>query len=115
MHIFITGAAGFLGKAITNRLLADNCAVTALLLPGDKALPATGCEIVRGDITNPESLKGKIRGHDVVIHLAGVVGYGQTWKTCIAINREGTRNFAAEAIQSGARRFIHMSSVSVYG
>ena len=115
MNIFITGATGFIGKALVNRLLEDNHKVTSLLLPGDQTLPSEGSAILRGDITDPESLAGKIRGHDVVVHLAGAVGYSQKWKTCIALNRQGTHNVVSETIRTGVRRFVHMSSVSVYG
>lgn len=51
---------------------------------------------------------------DAVIHLAGCVG-DQKWGSCITVNRDGTSTIAEEAIWSGVRRFIHLSSVSVYG
>jgi nucleoside-diphosphate-sugar epimerase len=70
--------------------------------------------IVRGDVSESSSLIGKMTGHDVVLHLAGSVGY-QSWKNCVAINQIGTRNAAAEAVNTGIRRFVYMSSVAVYG
>ena len=116
MKVFVTGATGFVGKHIVRRLLADGYEVAALLLPAEpSALDNKGVKIVRGDITEPLSLKGKMKGSDAVIHLAGAVGYGQSMDTCVRINRYGTYNVAREAIASGVRRFIHFSSVSVYG
>ena len=116
MKVFVTGATGFVGKSIVRRLLADGYEVTALLLPAEPSLfDNEGVKIVRGDITEPLSLKGKMTGSDAIIHLAGAVGYGQSMDTCVRINRYGTYNVAREAIDSGARRFIHFSSVSVYG
>jgi nucleoside-diphosphate-sugar epimerase len=115
MNIFVTGATGFLGKTIVKRLISENYAITALLMPDE---PDSGLErsrIVRGDITVPETLKSKMDGNDAIIHLAGSVGYGLRMKTCLRINKEGTYNVVREAIQSGIRRFIHFSSVSVYG
>ncbi|MDP6978432.1 MAG: NAD-dependent epimerase/dehydratase family protein, partial [Myxococcota bacterium] len=50
-----------------------------------------------------------------VIHLAALVGYGLSMDACLRVNRDGTRNIAAEAAAAGARRFVHLSSVSVYG
>jgi len=43
------------------------------------------------------------------------VGYDQTFANCLLVNRDGTRNIAEEAVNAGVRRFIHCSSVSVYG
>lgn len=115
MKIFITGGTGFLGKTIVENLLTNGHQVTCLLLPDDNASSLPGVEITRGDITLPDTLIHKTKGHDVIVHLAGAVGYGQTWENCIRLNRDGTSNIAEEAIRSGVRRFIHMSSVSVYG
>ncbi|MBW1893325.1 MAG: NAD(P)-dependent oxidoreductase, partial [Deltaproteobacteria bacterium] len=115
MKIFITGGTGFLGKTIVKKLLADGHNVTCLLLPDDDSSSVTGAEIIRGDITRPDTLTHKTAGHDAIVHLAGAVGYGQTWDNCNRLNRDGTSNIAEEAVRSGARRFIHMSSVSVYG
>ena len=115
MNIFLTGATGFLGRTIAHRLQEDGHRITALLLPNDDTGLAPGCSVVRGDITNPDTLSGNFENQEAVVHLAGAVGYGQTWKTCINLNREGTAHVAGEAVRSGIRRFIHMSSVSVYG
>ncbi len=115
MNIYLTGATGFLGKAIAARLLQEDHRVTALLLPGDDAALVPGCAVVRGDVTDGQSLAGTLTGHDAVVHLAGAVGYGQTWTTCIRLNRDGTDRVAGEAVRSGLRRFVHLSSVSVYG
>ena len=115
MKVSITGAAGFIGKRVIIRLLEKGHDVTALLLPGEPDEGMDGCAVQRGDITMPETLAGIMSGADVVIHLAGAVGYGQTLERCLAINRDGTKNVGAEAVRAGVRRFIHMSSVSVYG
>lgn len=115
MKILITGASGFVGRAATAALLNRGHQVVALLLPGDETPMAAGAAVVRGDITAPETLPPALAGCDSVVHLAGAVGYGQSWDRCGAINVDGTRNVARAAIAAGARRFLHMSSVSVYG
>lgn len=114
MKVFITGATGFIGKAVVKNLIKDKHSVTELLLPQEDERLAGGSAFVRGDVTQRESLAGKMKGHDAVIHLAGAVGY-QSWKNCRNINIHGARNVVDEAVHSGVRRFIHMSSVSVYG
>lgn len=111
--IFITGASGFIGKAVVKRL-KDNYQLTLLLLPEEPVAGLGDLNIVRGDITRPRSLSGLIDGHDTVIHMAGSVGY-QTWRNCLSINVDGTRNIIRKAVKAGVIRFIHMSSVSVYG
>lgn len=115
MRIFVTGAAGFLGKTIIKKLISENHAITALLMPDEPDSGLERARIVRGDITIPETLSSGMDGNDAIVHLAGSVGYGLKMKTCLRVNKEGTHNVAREAIGSGIRRFIHFSSVSVYG
>ena len=114
MNIFVTGASGFIGQAVVGRLLKKGHSVRALLLPLEPEGLAGGAAAVRGDVTKAGTLSGAMKGCQAVVHLAGSVGY-QTWENCLAINRDGTANIAAEAVESGVRRFVHMSSVSVYG
>jgi 2-alkyl-3-oxoalkanoate reductase len=114
MKVFVTGASGFIGRAVVKKLIGHGHSVTALLLPQEPASAVAGASVVRGDVTQPETLGGKMAGHGAVIHLAGAVGY-QTRKDCLRINKQGTLNVVHEAVHSGVRRFIHMSSVSVYG
>jgi nucleoside-diphosphate-sugar epimerase len=115
MNVLVTGATGFIGRRVTARLLEEGNGVTALLLPGEPETGMEGCTVRRGDITAPETLRGVMDGADAVIHLAGAVGYGQTMERCLAVNRDGTKNVATETVRAGIRRFLHMSSVSVYG
>jgi len=115
MRVFVTGAGGFVGRAVCRQLLDDGHQVTGLLLPGEANTLTEGCREERGDITEPVGLVGSLTGHDAVVHLAGVVGYGRDWEACRAVNVEGTRHMANAALQAGARRFVHMSSVAVYG
>ncbi|MFC2113095.1 NAD-dependent epimerase/dehydratase family protein [Bacteroidota bacterium] len=111
--IFITGASGFIGRAVVERL-RDNFELTLLLPPGEVAAGLGDHTIVRGDVTRYRSLGGLIKGHDTVIHMAGAVGY-QSWRDCMSVNVDGSRNVIKQSIKAGVIRFIHMSSVSVYG
>jgi polyketide synthase len=113
MRVFVTGAGGFIGRVAARRLLADGHRVTALLMPEERA-EIPGADVVRGDILADGALRGMLEGHDAVLHLAGAVGF-QPWETCRRVNVEGTRRVAEAAVAAGVRRFVQMSSVSVYG
>jgi nucleoside-diphosphate-sugar epimerase len=118
VRLLVTGASGFVGRRLLPRLAAEGHEPVALLLPGE-ARPdgglAAAAAIVRGDVTRPETLAGAADGCDGVVHLAAAVGYGQRMEHCLRLNRDGTAHVAAEAARAGARRFVQMSSVSVYG
>jgi nucleoside-diphosphate-sugar epimerase len=115
MKVFVTGAGGFIGRNLLPRLAGEGHQTTALLLPGEPAAGLPAGRVVRGDITLPDGLESRIAGHAAVVHLAAAVGYGQTMDRCRRINRDGTRNVVRAAVRAGARRFVQLSSVSVYG
>ncbi len=115
MRVAITGATGFVGRELVRQLHAAGHEIVGLLLPSEPDEALACGDVVRGDITDPESLRGLFDGCDAVVHLASAVGYGQRWEACRTVNVDGTEHVAAEAIRAGIRRFVHMSSVSVYG
>ncbi|TQL66746.1 nucleoside-diphosphate-sugar epimerase [Nocardioides albertanoniae] len=72
MNIFITGASGWIGSAVTDELLANGYAVTGLAR-SDKsaaALEAKGVDVHRGSLDDPASLAAAAKAADAVIHLA---------------------------------------------
>lgn len=80
--IFITGGAGYIGTALIPILLEEGFNVTVydslIFDNGDKLLPFISNKnfnFIKGDIRNEELLKNSIIGHDVVIHLAALVGF----------------------------------------
>ncbi len=113
----VTGATGFLGSHIAEKLRAAGQPVRALVRPGsDRALlESLGVELVEGDVTDPASLERACRGVRVVYHAAARVGDWGPWAEFQRVTIDGTRNMLAAAIAAGVQRFIHISSISAYG
>lgn len=72
MHVFITGASGWVGSAVTNELLKAGHQVTGLVRSDDKAakLVATGAKVLRATLDDLDVLRDAASGADAVIHTA---------------------------------------------
>jgi uncharacterized protein YbjT (DUF2867 family) len=79
--IFIAGATGFVGGHLVGDLIAKGHKVKCLVRSEKAAasLAARGVEVIRGDITSPESLKGVLHADDFVIHLVGIIEERRIW------------------------------------
>ena len=115
--ILITGIGGFIGLAAARRARQLGLKVRGLELDPDKARLASeeGAEVITGNITRIEDLQKACAGVDTVLHTAAVVKEGGALEFFRRINVEGTINLARIARENGARVFIHLSSVMVYG
>ena len=113
---FVTGAAGCVGQAFMERLIPIGAGVVGL----DVALLPAGIRVsewIRCDILDAGGYAGKLRGIDVVIHLAAMAhsvprtkeDADRFWK----VNLGGTKTLIAAAVEQGVRRFVHVSTVSV--
>ena len=72
-------------------------------------LKAWGCELVEGDVTDPESLKRALEGAETVIHLVAIiVGPPEAFERVMT---RGTESLVAASEQAGVRRFILMSAL----
>jgi nucleoside-diphosphate-sugar epimerase len=112
----VTGATGLVGSHIVERLLADGASVRALVRDPAVAswLGASGAELVRGDLSSPESLRAAMAGCDTVFHCAALIGASGDWSSYQHANIDGTRAVVDAAASIGAR-LVHTSSVAVYG
>jgi len=72
MRIFVTGSAGWIGSATVQELLQSGHAVVGLVRSDETAarLAATGAEVFRGDLDDPDGLRRVAAGADGVVHLA---------------------------------------------
>ena len=116
MKALVTGAGGFIGSYLLRALQQRNYRLRALFLPEEDAAEALGlgAEIVRGDITSPETLRGLTEGTDIIFHLATRVLDWGPMRLFRRIMVDGTRNILEE---SGGRlkRFVYFSSLAALG
>ena len=117
--VFLTGATGFIGGNLVQKLLDQGYSVKTLVRDRKKLEKfkwEDKVEIIWGDILKPESFKGKINDCEVVIHSAALIAFwNKIWNKLYTINVVGTKNILAEALNSGCKKFIHISSVAAIG
>jgi uncharacterized protein YbjT (DUF2867 family) len=109
--ILVTGGTGFIGPKVVHALRAESLPVRALARRPEKQdqLRAWGCEVVPGDMTDPESLKRAMAGGDVVVHLVAIrQGRKEAFQRVMI---QGTRSLIAAAKEAGVRQFVLMSAL----
>jgi nucleoside-diphosphate-sugar epimerase len=121
LKIALTGATGFVGRAVVSALLAKRHQVSALVRDLTKANLPFELRSVQGDLQNGAALDDLTKGADVVIHVAGVTG-ALTRNDFFVANERGSRAIAEAAARNGVKRFVHISSLaarepelSIYG
>ena len=118
-HILVTGANGFVGQHLVNRLLQNGLAVRVLIRDTTTKWSWGGSvEVARGDVRNPLSLSATVAGIDSVFHLAGKVHDFEELEDSgehEEVTLKGTQNLLSAARESGVKRFVFFSSLSVYG
>jgi nucleoside-diphosphate-sugar epimerase len=117
MEILVTGGNGFVGRHVVSALRDRGDEVRVLALPTEDAswLEERGIAVHRADICEPETLVAPMQGADGVLHLAAMMDVWRPMEDYHAVNLTGTENVCRAALAAGVRRFVHMSSSSVYG
>ena len=124
----VTGAGGFVGSHLVERLVADGVAVRAFVrytstgragwLDTLPKLVRNAVEIVWGDVRDDAAVSAAMRGVDTVFHLAALVGIPyslQHPRDVVETNVGGTLNVLLAAREAGVRRLVHTSTSEVYG
>jgi len=120
MKYLVTGASGFIGPYLVKKLNANGHFCRCLVRDPNKLQLAasSNVEIIAGDVTRSETLKGIAENIDCVLHLA-TLGHMSNFtvppEMFLSVNVEGTENVMREALASGAKRIVHCSSVAAMG
>jgi nucleoside-diphosphate-sugar epimerase len=114
MRILITGAAGLIGRKLTQSLEHEHELRLADVQP-----IAGDARFVPCDVTRPGDVQAAVQGVDAVIHLAIASGHEGEYEDDVFnqqrfdVNVKGTSNVLVAACRAGVRRFIHTSSLMV--
>ncbi|WP_254538845.1 NAD-dependent epimerase/dehydratase family protein [Halomarina litorea] len=108
----VTGATGFLGSHLCERLAADGWSVTATKRASSdtSALDDVDVEWVEADTLDERAVREAVSGHDRVFHLAGIGLQSADAETVERVNREGTRNLLEAAHEEGVDRVVFTST-----
>ena len=112
MLVAITGANGFVGRAVIAALLEDGPATDIRALVRDPARAASdlrGLDVRRADVTDPETLRGAFDGVAAIVHTVAIPT--ERHGSFERVNAEGTRAVVREAERAGVGKIIHVSAI----
>jgi oxidoreductase len=113
----VTGASGFIGGRLAQRLVQDGYQVRGLVRASSDTslLDELGVQIAVGDLTSASSLTRAVGGCHHIFHCAALVSDWATRQEIAATNVDGTRNLLNASVDASVKRFIHFSTTDVYG
>jgi nucleoside-diphosphate-sugar epimerase len=109
-RVFITGANGFIGRALAQRYRRYGAEVCGVDMAADPAW-----NVVAGDVREVDRWHRHIDSADLVIHTAAVVSMVAPMRSAWEVNCHGTRRLLTACREAGVKRFVHLSSVAAYG
>ncbi len=118
MRYFLTGATGFIGSHVINKLVARGDQLVCLVRNPDKAagLAQRGVTLVKGDVSDRAVMRDAMRGVDGVFHIAALYKLGLEFKDQMyAANVDGTRHTLEAALEANVPKIVYTSTVGVFG
>ena len=126
--VLVTGAGGFIGSHLVERLVAEGARVRALVHYNSRndtglltLLPADTLEFVEavpGDLRDPVAVNQAVEGMEVVFHLGALISIPYSYNHpfhVVETNLMGTLNVLQSCREAGVKRLVHTSSSEVYG
>lgn len=110
--IAVAGSTGYIGGLLCERLREEGREVRALARHPERAedLEQAGCEVVRADVLEPETLRPALEGVDVAYYLVHSMGRGADGDFA-ARDHEGAENFAGAAAVAGVKRIVYLGGL----
>lgn len=118
MRIFVTGATGFIGSRLAERLREAGHDLVCLVREGSDvgSLRRIDATLVQGDVTDRASLDAGMEGCDWMANLANLFEFWVPNREAFhEVNVEGTRNVMEAALDAGVAKVVHVSSAVVFG
>ena len=118
MKFFVTGATGFIGGHLAQKLIAQGHQIVCLVRSPAKAeaLAKLGATLVAGDVSDRVAMRESMRGVDGVFHIAALYKLGIEFKAqMVTANVEGTRHVLETALEVGVPKIVYTSTVGVFG
>jgi nucleoside-diphosphate-sugar epimerase len=109
VKVAVTGANGFIGRAVAKRLRAEGAEVAGVDFAADPER-----DVVAGDVAEAGPWQAAVGSADVVVHTAAIVSNAYDLDESWRVNVLGTRNVLDAAAAGGVGRFVHISSVRAF-
>ena len=113
--MLVTGATGFVGRALVAFLARQGLKVHAAVRRKDQVVEEAERCVVVGDIDGETAWDHALREVQGIVHLAARVHKGGDEEAFRRVNVEGTHRLAEEALRAGVRRFVFVSSLAAVG
>lgn len=126
--VLVTGAGGFIGSHLVERLVSEGARVRAFLRYNSRSdngnlahVPkavVSAVEIVRGDLRDPEAVRLAAKGVDTIFHLGALIAIPYSYvnpREVADVNMMGTFNVLSAARSEDVRRLVHTSTSEVFG
>ena len=124
--VLVTGAGGFIGSHLTEKLIAEGATTRALVHYNslgtwgwlDHSPVKNDIQVIAGDICDRDCIREVVSGCDIVFHLAALIAIPYSYRapsSYVRTNIEGTLNVLHACREAGVARMVHTSTSEVYG